>query len=194
MEQAINNEKNIFYPSGGLLIWIIIFLECITFGMGLIAMITYGQDNHLLYHDSSQTLNKYTAITNTIVLLSSGFFMAETLRNIKLKKYTTAKLFLQLTILFGCIFLGIKSFDYIEKISSGMSISYNIFFTFFWLLTFFHFLHVLLGVIILVYFLWKFNSVISEVSMTENLEAGAAFWHLCDLIWLLLFPVIYLIY
>ena len=194
MEQVVIKEKNIFYPPGGLLIWIIIFLECLTFGMGIIAMITYGQDNHLLYHSSCQSLHKYTAIVNTIVLLSSGYFMAECLRNIKIKKYATAKLFLQLTILFGCIFLGIKSADYINKLNNGLSISYNIFFTFFWLLTFFFYLHVLLGVFILVYFLWKFNRIITEKSMVENIEAGAAFWHLCDLIWLLLFPVIYLIY
>jgi nitric oxide reductase NorE protein len=66
--------------------------------------------------------------------------------------------------------------------------NHNTFFTFYWLHTGFHVIHVLVGLGILVSF--KFTLKKLE---TEDLEAGAAFWHMCDLIWLLLFPVLYLI-
>jgi nitric oxide reductase NorE protein len=67
------------------------------------------------------------------------------------------------------------------------------FFTFYWMLTAFHLIHVLVGLIILV---WTNKGMTQKNSDTvvEDVEGCAAFWHMCDLIWLLLFPVLYLIF
>lgn len=59
------NHKNIYYPTGGILIWIIIFLELITFGIALIAMVYYGKQLPELFHDSSQQLNIVFGTINT---------------------------------------------------------------------------------------------------------------------------------
>ncbi len=193
MTESVNLEKDFFYPPGGILIWIIIILELATFSFGLIAMVTYGKDNMQLYHDTCSTLNKNMAFANTNILLSSGFFMAEALKAVKLKNKTKSKLFLKLTIFFGLTFVIIKLVDYYLKIHEGIGITTNIFYTFYWFLTFFHFMHVVLGIIFLAYFLFKIDNII-EKSDFENIESGAAFWHMCDLIWLLLFPIIFLIY
>jgi len=69
----------------------------------------------------------------------------------------------------------------------------NIFFSFYWLLTAFHLIHVIIGLVILA---WTNYGMTKENSDTvvEDVEACAAFWHMCDLIWLLLFPVLYLIF
>ena len=71
--------------------------------------------------------------------------------------------------------------------------NYNTFFSFYWMLTLFHVIHVVVGLVILlsVYFGIKKQIVTTSI---EDFEASAAFWHMCDLIWLLLFPVIYLIF
>ena len=95
---------------------------------------------------------------------------------------------MKLTILGGLLFLALKTIEYYFKIEAGLTLDHNTFFTFYWLLTGFHVIHVLVGIVILGYFYFSLKN--QEI---EDIEAGAAFWHMCDLIWLLLFPVIYLI-
>lgn len=192
MDSSIN-YKNIYYPPGGILLWIIIFLELFTFGIALIAMSYYGNQESELFHDSSLNLNKTFGMINTIFLLTSGFLMAISVTELKKDNKNKFEKSLLLTMFFGLLFLGLKSFEYYEKIIDGFSIGYNTFFTFYWMLTLFHVIHVIVGLVILtsVYFgIRKENSTTS----IEDVEAGAAFWHMCDLIWILLFPVIYLLF
>ena len=187
------NSKNIWYPPGGILIWIIIFLELVTFGAALIAMAHYSNQEIELFHNSSLKLNTTYGMVNTLLLLTSGFFMAVSVTELKKGNKVQFKKLLLLTMFFGCLFLGLKSFEYAEKLNEGITVGYNTFFTFYWMLTLFHVIHVVVGLVILVsvYF-----GVIKEKSNTsiEDVEASAAFWHMCDLIWMMLFPVIYLLF
>ena len=187
------NSKNIWYPPGGILIWIIIFLELVTFGAALIAMAHYSNQEIELFHNSSLKLNTTYGMVNTLFLLTSGFFMAVSVTELKKGNKVRFKKLLLLTMFFGCLFLGLKSFEYAEKLNEGITVGYNTFFTFYWMLTLFHVIHVVVGLVILVsvYF-----GVIKEKSNTsiEDVEASAAFWHMCDLIWMMLFPVIYLLF
>ena len=98
-----------------------------------------------------------------------------------------------LTILFGIFFLLVKYFEYNSKIESGLTLNSNSFFTYYWLLTLFHVVHVVVGLVILGFFYFGIRKQEQSVQI-EDVEAGAAFWHMCDLIWLLLFPVIYLLF
>lgn len=193
MDTTTVNEKSIYYPPGGILMWIIIFLELFTFGMALIAMVFYSKDEPEVFHNSKLLLNTTFGTINTIFLITSGFFMALSVKSLKEKDLQKSSWFLKLTMLGGILFLGMKSVEYYDKIEVGLTIGYNTFFTFYWMLTLFHVIHVIVGLVILnsVYFgLKKKNSSTS----VEDVEASAAFWHMCDLIWLLLFPIIYLIF
>jgi len=187
------NHKNIFYPPGGILLWIIIFLELFTFGMALVAMVFYSKDEPEIFHNSRLLLNTAFGTINTVFLITSGFFMAISVNYLKQKNTKKSLLFLTLTMLGGVLFLGLKSIEYIDKIEAGLTIGYNTFFTFYWMLTLFHVIHVLVGLVILVS---VYVGLKREKSTTtiEDVEASAAFWHMCDLIWLLLFPIIYLIF
>ncbi|WP_431135185.1 cytochrome c oxidase subunit 3 [Psychroserpens mesophilus] len=193
MKTTTINYKNIYYPPGGILMWIIIFLELFTFGIALIAMAYYGNQEPEIFHDSSLKLNKTIGMINTMFLLTSGYLMAISVAQLKKGNLKKFEKILLLTMLFGLLFLGLKSFEYYEKIGDGLDINYNTFFSFYWMLTLFHVIHVIVGLVILtsVYFgLRKENSHTS----IEDVEASAAFWHMCDLIWILLFPVIYLLF
>ena len=193
METSKIDYKNVYYPPGGILLWIIIFLELITFGMALIAMVYYGNQEPELFHESRLLLNVSFGTINTIILLTSGFFMALTVRQIKLNNKLKAKKFLIATIIFGILFLVVKSFEYYAKIQAGLDLSYNTFFTFYWLLTLFHVIHVIVGLVILSTVYVSLNKE-NDDTLIEDSEASATFWHMCDLIWLLLFPIIYLIF
>ncbi len=80
------NYKNIYYPPGGILLLIIIFLELITFGIALIAMVVYSKEEPTIFHESRLLLNSTFGAINTIFLLTSGFFMAKMVENFKLMR------------------------------------------------------------------------------------------------------------
>jgi len=185
--------KNVYYPPGGILLWIIIFLELITFGMALIAMVYYGKQEPDVFHESRLMLNVSFGTINTVILLTSGFLMALTVHQIKLGEILKAKKFLIGTMLFGFLFLVVKSIEYYAKIQAEIDLGYNTFFTFYWMLTLFHVIHVVVGLVILISVYFSLNKKENE-TLVEDSEASAAFWHMCDLIWLLLFPIIYLIF
>ena len=193
MNTTAIDYKNIWYPPGGILVWIIIVLELFTFGAALIAMTYYGNQESELFHNSSLKLNTTHGMINTLFLLTSGYFMAVSVSEIKKGNKLKSQKLLLLTMLFGMLFLGLKSFEYVEKLNEGITVGYNTFFTFYWMLTLFHVIHVLVGLVILasVYF-----GIRKENSNTkiEDIEASGAFWHMCDLIWMMLFPVIYLLF
>jgi len=193
MNKAIIDYRNIYYPPGGILLWIIIFLELITFGVALIAMVYYGNQEPEIFHESRLLLNVTYGTINTVLLLTSGFFMAVSVHELKNKHKQKSQKYLLMAMLFGVFFLMLKVIEYNTKLEAGLDISYNTFFTFYWLLTLFHVIHVIVGLVILatVYFGIKKEKSTTKI---EDVEASAAFWHMCDLIWLLLFPIIYLIF
>ena len=106
MNTSVSNYKNIYYPPGGILMWIIIYLELFTFGMALIAMVYYGKEEAESFHNSRLLLNTTYGMINTILLLSSGFFMAVTVNELKKNKQQKAQKYLLVTMLFGLLFLG----------------------------------------------------------------------------------------
>lgn len=193
MQPTTINYKNVYYPPGGILLWILIFLELITFSAALIALSVYSRENPEAYHNSRLLLNSTYGAINTLFLLTSGFFMATSMQQLKKRNFDKSTFYLKLTMLGGFLFLVLKSIEYSGKISHGLTIGYDTFFTFYWLLTLFHVIHVLVGMIILISMYFSIKKKREAVSI-EDAEAGATFWHMCDLIWLLLFPVLYLIF
>lgn len=193
METQPINHKNLYYPPGGILMWIVIFLELFTFGIALIVMVVYSKDEPEVFHNSRLLLNATFGAINTVFLITSGFFMAKSVESYKENNTPKTSLYLKLTMLGGVLFLLLKGVEYSGKLDAGFTIGYNTFFSFYWMLTLFHVIHVIVGLIILISI---FIGIKKEKNSTkiEDFEAGATFWHMCDLIWLLLFPVIYLIF
>jgi nitric oxide reductase NorE protein len=187
------NHNDLYYPPGGILLWMIIFLELVTFGVALIAMVYYGKEDPRLFHDSRLQLNVSIGTINTVLILTSGFFMANTVTELRRKNNPTAQKYLITTMLFGVFFLVLKSWEYSSKIDAGLFLDTNTFFTFYWMLTLFHAIHVVVGLGLLSFISFGIFRKNRNPKM-EDVEAIAAFWHMCDLIWLLLFPVIYLIF
>jgi nitric oxide reductase NorE protein len=185
--------KNIFYPPGGILLWIVIYLELVTFGIALVFMAINAKAEPTIFHESRLMLNTAYGAINTVFLLSSGWCMAQSVHFLKLRNFGKSKLFLKLTMLGGILFLALKGVEYYDKVEAGLTIGYNAFFGYYWMLTLFHLIHVVVGIIILLV-LGRTLSKKPETLKVEDYESGAAFWHMCDLIWLLLFPIIYLLF
>lgn len=187
------NSKSIYYPPGGILIWIIIYLELITFGMAIMALAYYGSQDRVQYHADSRLLNKTIAAVNTVLLLTSGFFVAKGVHCFKKNIIAKTSTYFLWAIFSGLGFLLLKWIEYYQKLEAGLDMNHSSFYMFYWLLTGFHWIHVLVGLVILLFIRRSVLKKQNEAS-PEDIEAGAAFWHMCDLIWLLLFPILYLLF
>tara|TARA_R100000353_G_C6461786_1_gene184083 strand:- start:253 stop:837 length:585 start_codon:yes stop_codon:yes gene_type:complete len=189
----IINYKNLYYPPGGILLWIIIYLELITFGIALVFMGIHASDMPELFHASRLLLDRSLGTINTIVLLSSGWSMAQSLHFFRKGNFAKSRLFLVGSMLGGLLFIVIKGIEYYDKVDAGLTMGFNTFFSYYWMLTLFHVIHVFVGLVILGTMLLGLRKNPERIQL-DDFEAAGAFWHLCDLIWLLLFPVIYLLY
>jgi len=198
MEKTVNiagkTSSTIYEPPGGILIWIIVFVEILTFAAVLSAFIYQRIHQPEMFNSSQNLLNKTVGTINTLILLTSGYFMAESLHKLKKGKDSSSLRNLRVTLVLGVAFVVLKGFEYSLKIHHGIGLEYNTFFTYYWLLTGFHLIHVLVGLILLSYIYFKIKDGYYSASNLEDVETGAVFWHMCDLIWMLLFPTIYLLH
>ena len=188
------NSPNIYYPTGGILIWIIVVVEVVTFASALLVFLYVRGSNPEMFNDSQAILNKSLGTINTLLLVTGGFFMATCINKLKSGKQSESLYWIIGAISMGFLFLTVKGYEYYEKLTHGYSIDYNDFFMYYWLLTGFHYFHVLAGVVILIFLMVDIKLGRATQLNCADLETGGIFWHMCDLIWLMLFPVLYLLH
>lgn len=170
---------------GELLMWVLIVSELLVFGAGLLAFMGVRLTDPAGFAEAQTHLHRTGAALNTIVLVSSGFLAAQALYWRKAGARLAARLALVTAALLGVVFLWIKGSEYAAKAAEGIAWDTHPFFTFYYLLTGFHAAHVIAGVVLLLLVAWR--------DEPHNIEAGAQFWHMVDLVWVLLLPVIYLL-
>ncbi|RKF13508.1 cytochrome c oxidase subunit 3 family protein [Roseovarius spongiae] len=170
---------------GDLLIWVLIISELLVFGAGFTAFLSVRLTDPVGFAEAQTHLHRVGAAINTIVLISSGFLAALALKWRNATRRVAARLALIGAALLGVAFLVIKWIEYADKAAQGITYETHPFFMFYYLLTGFHAAHVIAGVLVLLLIAWR--------DSPENIETGAAFWHMVDLVWVLLFPVVYLL-
>ena len=185
------------YPPGDFAIWIIIYVELVTFG-ALFLGYAYARRLHVeLFNDSQLLLDQRAGFVNTLILITSSWLVVKAVNAIKSleknKAIKDASLLLLGAIGLGSIFLIIKIIEFSDKYAQGINLSTNTFFMFYFVLTIFHFLHVLLGVIILFNLYSNTKQGLYNNQEHTGLETGASYWHMVDLLWIVLFPLIYII-
>lgn len=168
--------------------WSLVVMEMCTFGVALVVFLFSSTQEPEVFHAARAHLNSGIGFANTIFLLTSGYLMALSVGRFKKGHHKDARRLLDFAMLGGLCFMILKGFEYHQKITQGFTLGFDTFFTYYWLLTVFHLMHVVVGLIILLFMRGKITGL-----KTEDYEAGAVFWHMCDLIWLLLFPALYLL-
>lgn len=170
---------------GDLMIWVLIVSELLVFGAGLATFLAVRLTDPEGFALAQDMLHRTGAGLNTVVLVTSGALAALALHLREAARRGPARLALVAAAGLGVVFLTIKGAEYAAKASAGIGWDTHPFFTFYYLLTGFHAAHVLAGVVVLLLVAWQ--------DTPRNIEAGAAFWHMVDLVWVLLFPVLYLL-
>lgn len=145
--------------------------------------------------EGASILNVPLATLNTLVLISSSITMVMSWASLKMKKFDRFKLWLGLTFLLGVAFLVIKSFEYGAKFEHHLYPGESTFLAIYFTLTGLHGLHVIGGMIVNGY-LWGPGSKMWKTEperFTNRIEVAGLYWHFVDLVWIFLFPVLYLL-
>lgn len=142
-----------------------------------------------------EELNVPLATLNTFVLIASSVTVVLAWANLRLGNFKLGKVFIGLTLLCGGIFMVVKAFEYGSKFAHHHYPSTNNFFATYFVLTGLHGLHVLGGMIVFAYFLtWGSKMWFTErARFTNRIEVVGLYWHFVDLVWIFLFPTLYLL-
>lgn len=170
---------------GDFMMWVLIISELLVFGAALLAFLAVRAMSPAVFLEGQEQLNATAGALNTAVLVTSGMLAARALALRREDQHKAARLSLLGAGVLGTVFLAVKWAEYSAEFAKGIGIETSPFFTFYFLITGFHALHVVAGIVIL--------ALAARWDSVRNLETGVAFWHMVDLVWVLLFPIIYLL-
>jgi len=198
----MTNQRSIkeSHPPGDFAIWIIIYVELLTFALLFAGYAFSRRTDVALFNASQLVLDQTSGFINTLILITSSYFVVKAVQSVKnmTQKSTksaneSASKWIFLAMLMGFSFLITKLFEFSHIFGLGITLSTNTFFMFYLLLTMFHFMHVILGLIILGNIYQRTRHAGYTPDDHSGIETGASYWHLVDLLWIVLFPLIYII-
>lgn len=170
---------------GNPLIWVLILSEIAVFTAALAGFAVARLLDPGTFRAGAAALDPQAGSANTAILLTSGLLAARALDAARQGRRNATRLHLAAAGLLGAGFIGIKIAEYVHKAGLGLTIDTDAFFTLYYLVTGFHLAHVAFGVGVL--------ALVAAFPQEDNVESGVAFWHMVDLIWVMVFPVFYLL-
>jgi nitric oxide reductase NorE protein len=180
------------HPPGDLAIWFFILAELLVFGIFFTAYAFARLNNVELFNEFQNTLDREAAMINTIALITSSYFVVRAVTAIGENNSRQCFRWMVAAIAMGGVFLLVKSGEYAHHLAQGITLSSNTFYMFYLSLTFFHFMHVIMGMVILTAIAIKTNKGGYSANNCTGVHTGAAYWHMVDLVWLILFPLVYI--
>ena len=209
--------------AGSFGMWLFLLTEIMFFGGMFFAYLLYRNWYYDAFVPASNQLSIPLGGANTAILISSGFFMALAVWAAEVRKKALLVLFLILTTLFGLAFLGIKYVEYHEKwekhhipgasfdisdfvsgkdaegkvtqhpVAPDMAQKAQIFFFLYFAMTGMHALHMIIGIGLLFWLMWRAQRGEFTAGYVAPIENFALYWHFVDIVWIFLFPLLYLI-
>jgi len=188
---------------GDFAIWIFIFAELTVFAIFFFCYSWMHSHNVEMFEAGQANLHPEAGLINTAALITSSYTIALSIIFAKQGKLRYSQIGLALSIFLGLVYVFTKLWEYQELFAAGFNLSTNNFYMFYFFTTGFHFMHVILGLVILLIMLIRIlpvNSLGTRSSISEgqeselgNLESAASYWHMIDLLWIILFPLVYVL-
>ncbi|MGV0794079.1 cytochrome c oxidase subunit 3 [Mycolicibacterium sp. XJ1819] len=175
-------------------LWILIFGDMAVFTILFIVYLNSRAAHPTQFAESQNLLNRHWGAINTLVLLTSSLlvvFAVKSRRDPQLAQLTRPLTLAAAGV--GACFVLIKAIEYSTKVAAGLTPSTNEFFTYYYVITGIHLFHVLVGLGVLLVIAQSYCNQRSTRGKTALLEGGACFWHLVDLLWIVIFPLLYLV-
>ncbi len=174
-------------------LWVLLFGDLTVFlVLFCVYLVNRGKHAQLFAH-SQHELNRNLGALNTLLLLASSLLVVLATRAVRSPSRRHAPALMLGAIGFGLGFVAVKVFEYHDKIAAGLTPSTNKFYMFYFVLTGIHLAHLIVGLAVL--------TVLCVLSRKAELtdgqfmffEGGACFWHMVDLLWIVIFPLLYLV-
>jgi heme/copper-type cytochrome/quinol oxidase subunit 3 len=183
-----------FAPSGKMGIWWFLASEIMMFGGLICSYILFRLASAGAWAEMAHHVSTAIGAINTFVLLTSSLTMVMAHAAIEDENRQRTKLYLGLTILLGLMFLGLKAVEYTSEISQGFTPLAGTFWSFYYAMTGLHGLHVLAGIIAnLALFIMALRGTLWPATQ-QRVEYAGLYWHFVDVVWIFLFPLLYLSY
>lgn len=173
-------------------LWLFIAADTAAFGVFFLIFTAGRAEQPALYRESAQLLNAELGLLNTLLLLTSGWLMALAVKAARERDRPLLVRRLKQAILVASGFAASKAWEYTAKMEAGITLLTNEFFAYYYIFTGIHFLHYLVGVAVLLLTLSKARQQPLDAGLQSWTESAASYWHMVDLLWILLFPVVYL--
>ena len=178
-------------PNRKLAFWLFIASECMFFG-SLIATYLYYEGKSLVGPYPAETFDIPLTTISTFVLLMSSLSMALAVYFSQKKEMAKTRLALLATIAMGLTFLGFQVYEFTHFYHLGLTLSRNLFGSTFFVLTGFHGAHVAVGVIWLTSVLLHTFRPVDPNRRAVDIEVAGLYWHFVDVVWIVIFTVVYL--
>jgi nitric oxide reductase NorE protein len=173
-------------------LWLFILADMTLFAVFFAIAIVVRADQHAMYSDSSAALHQGLGAANTLLLLTGSAFVALAVRATRRDASAVAARLFGLAIACALGFVAIKAIEWADLLSQGDSVSTNDFFQLYFMLTGMHLVHVLVGTGALIVIRRRVARRAASRYEPQIVEGGASYWHMVDLLWLVLFPLLYL--
>jgi len=174
-------------------IWVLIFGDMTVFAI-LFGVYLYYRGAQPVVFDSSQLrLNQTFGAVNTLVLLTSSMLVVTAVRAVRANASVLARRLVYGAMVCGVIFVINKAIEYGDKIAHGLVPATNQFFMYFYVMTGLHLLHVVIGMALLLFITRLTRRTALTAREMGYLEGSACFWHMVDLLWIVIFPLLYLV-
>jgi nitric oxide reductase NorE protein len=185
IEKAERHETN---PVDG--IWIFIVGDLFIFGSYFVVYALWRNWQHDIFLGAQQNLSRGFGVFNTMVLLVSSWFLAAAMKAMRAGDWNVSARWTLATMACGLVFVASKVFEWSVEVGHGFVFSSNMFSQFYFWTTGVHLLHVLFGLLAL-FRLWL-EVKDPDCRNVATAESAAAFWHMVDLLWLVIFALMYL--
>jgi nitric oxide reductase NorE protein len=174
-------------------VWVFVMADMTVFAIMFGSFMLGRHHNPALFEASRHALNPNFGGVNTLILLTSSWFAALALDAVRKSRFGLAQHFIGAAFLCGVAFMVSKAIEYTEKLNAGISLLTNDFFMYYFTLTGIHLFHVVAGNVVLAVLWIKARSRSFDPKRPVVLECGAIYWHMVDLLWIILFPLLYLV-
>jgi nitric oxide reductase NorE protein len=170
--------------------WFFVIGDLFIFGFYFVFYMYHRGQNSELFLQSQALLNLDIGAINTVMLLTSSLFVVLGTSAARVGEAADAFRLFGIAIAFGAVFPILKMFEWIPEMQAGLTPGTNLFFMYYYVTTGLHLCHVLIGLVI-VSFVMRELRLSTEPKITI-VETGATYWHMVDVLWLILFALLYL--